>query len=101
MYRRRSSLEAGFGDKLLDCKLETEIEEATFPVSDDMSEITFDVWIENAGDEKDGTSMGIQVGSSPSDPLTYIDIQPKGEIQGFRNSHRPLIKPKEGESITR
>ena len=36
---------------LLDCKLETEIDEATFPVSDDMSEITFDVWIEDAGDE--------------------------------------------------
>lgn len=87
--------------KLLDCKLETEIEEATFPVSDDMSEITFDVWIENAGDEKGWNFNGeYRYGSLPSDPLTYIDIQPKGESKASVTLTGPLIKPKEGESIT-
>jgi hypothetical protein len=86
---------------LLDCKLETEIEEATFPVSDDMSEITFDVWIENVGDEKGWNFNGeYRYGSLPTDPLTYIDIQPKGESKVSVTLTGPLIKPKEGDSIT-
>ena len=86
--------------KLLDCKLESEIEEATFPVSDDMSEITFDVWIENADDEKGWNFNGeYRHGNLPTDPLTYIDIKPKEESKAVVTLTGPQNKPDEGESI--
>lgn len=87
--------------KLLDCKLETEIDEATFPVSEEMSEITFEASVEDADDEKGWNFNGeYRYGSNPTDPLTYIDIQPKGESKASITLTGPLIKPKEGESIT-
>jgi len=86
--------------KLLDCKLETEIEEATFPFSDEMSEITFDVWIENGDDEIGWEFTGeYRHGSLPTDPLTQIDILPKGEAKASVTLTGPLMKPKEGDSI--
>ncbi|HOO95457.1 MAG TPA: hypothetical protein PLH60_06940 [Proteiniphilum sp.] len=86
--------------KLLDCKLETEIDEATFPVTDEMSEITFDIWIENGDDEEGWEFTGeYRHGSLPTDPLTQIDILPKGEAKAVVTLIGPLMKPKEGESI--
>ncbi len=86
--------------KLLDCKLETEIEEATFPVTDEMSEITFDLWIENGDDEQGWEFTGeYMYGSLPTDPLTQIDILPKGEAKASVTLTGPLMKPKEGESV--
>ena len=86
--------------KLLDCKLETEIEEATFPASDEMNEINFEVWIENGDDEEGWNFNGeYRHGSLPTEPLTHIDIQPKGESKASVTLTGPLIKPNEGESI--
>lgn len=85
---------------LLDCKLETEIDEATFPVSDDMSEITFDVWINDAGDEKGWKFSGeYRHGSEPCEPVTNIDIQPKSDLKASVTLTGPLMKLKEGESV--
>ncbi|MCG6187306.1 hypothetical protein [Maribellus maritimus] len=86
--------------KLLDCKLDTEIEEATFPVSDEMSEISFDVYIENAGEEKGWNFSGeYRLGIDPTDPLTTIEIQKKGEFRASVILSGPLMKPGEGESV--
>ena len=85
--------------KLLDCKLENEIDEATFPVTDEMSEITFELWIENGEDEMGWEFTGeYRHGSLPTDPLTQIDILPKGEAKAVVTLTGPLMKPKEGES---
>jgi hypothetical protein len=86
--------------KLLDCKLETEIGEAIFPVTDDMSEITFEASIEDGDEEIGWTFSGeYRQGSMPTDPLTHIDIQPKGETRANVTLTGPLMKPHEGESV--
>ncbi len=85
---------------LLDCRIETEIEDATFPVSDEMSEITFDAWIENAGEEKGWNfSAEYRIGVDPADPLTMIDIEKQNETRVSVRLTGPLVSPGENESV--
>lgn len=79
--------------RLADCRLETDIEEASFPDSGETSEITFETWIEN-GEEETGWSFNGEYrhGVDPTDPLTTIAIAPKGETRATVTLTGPLIR---------
>ncbi|MCB0474452.1 MAG: hypothetical protein KDC69_02190 [Flavobacteriaceae bacterium] len=85
--------------QLLDCKLDTEIDDCTFPATEEMSEITFDAYIENAGEEKGWNfNAEYRLGVDRDDPLTDIAINKKSEITAEVTLTGPILKPKEGES---
>ena len=86
--------------QLLDCSLETEINDATFPVTDELSEITFNAYIENAGEEIGWNFSGeYRYGDKPTDPLTTISIDKKNETEVSVKLEGPLIKPSENETF--
>lgn len=86
--------------RLADCRLETDIEEASFPDSGETSEITFETWIEN-GEEETGWSFSGEYrhGVDPTDPLTTIAIAPKGETRATVTLSGPLIRLTGDEQI--
>ncbi|SFS60288.1 hypothetical protein SAMN04488006_2290 [Lutibacter maritimus] len=86
--------------QLLDCNLETEINDATFPATDEINEITFNAYIENAGEEIGWNFVGeYKIGDEPTDPLTTISIDKKNETEVNVKLSGPLIKPSENETF--
>jgi len=86
--------------RLADCRLETDLEEASFPDTGETSEITFETWIEN-GEEETGWNFSGEYrhGVDPTDPLTTIAITPKGETRATVTLTGPLIRLGEEEQI--
>ena len=88
--------------QLIDCKLDTEIEDATFPDNDEMNEITFKAYIENAGEEIGWNfTADYKVGDELTDPLTTISIDKKNETEVSIKLAGPLIKPSGNDTYIR
>ncbi|MDP3313721.1 hypothetical protein [Lutibacter sp.] len=85
---------------LLDCKLEVEITECSFPVTEEISEITFDAYIENTdGDEDWNFSGEYRKGIDPDEPLTEISISRKSETEVTITLTGPILKPSGNETF--
>ncbi len=85
---------------LLDCKLEVEVTECSFPVTEEMSEITFDAYIENTdGDEDWNFSGEYRKGIDPDEPLTEISISIKSETEASITLTGPVLKPSGNETF--
>ncbi|MFA5297843.1 MAG: hypothetical protein WC389_06500 [Lutibacter sp.] len=86
--------------QLIDCNLETEIEDATFPATDEVNEITFNAYVENAGEEIGWNFEGeYRIGTEPTEPLTTISIDKKNETEVNIKLTGPLMKPAENETF--
>lgn len=85
---------------LLDCKLEVEIVECSFPVTEEMSEITFNAYIENTDGEEDWNFSGeYRKGIDPDEPLTEINISRKSETEVIITLIGPILKPSGNETF--
>ncbi|MBI9040597.1 hypothetical protein [Lutibacter sp.] len=85
---------------LIDCKLEVEITECSFPVIDDLSEVTFDAYIENPDGEKDWNFNGeYRKGIDLDEPLTEISISRKSETEVSITLTGPILKPGDDETF--
>ncbi|MDD3721980.1 MAG: hypothetical protein PHW92_05775 [Lutibacter sp.] len=85
---------------LLDCKLEVEITECSFPVTEEMSEITFNAFIENPdGDEDWNFSGEYRKGIDPDIPLTEINISRKSETEVSITLTGPILNPSGNETF--
>lgn len=86
--------------QLLDCSLETEINDATFPVTDEINEITFNAYIINAGEEIAWNFEGeYRIGTELTEPLTTVSIDKKSETEVNIKLSGPLMKPAENETF--
>lgn len=84
---------------LVDCKLETQIEDVTLPETDGESEITFWAKIENAGNETGWNFSGeYRNGVNPIDPLTDISFDVKNETEVNVTLRGPIVKLGETEN---
>jgi hypothetical protein len=78
---------------LVDCKLETQLESATFPQIDGTSEVTFWARVENTDQEKGWNFSGeYRIGIDPSNPLTDISIEKKSETEANITLRGPIVK---------
>ena len=85
---------------LLDCKLEVEITECSFPVTDEMSEISFNAYIENTDGEEDWNFTGeYRKGIDPDEPLTEISFTRKSETEVTITLTGPILKPSGNETF--
>lgn len=85
---------------LLDCKLEVEVKECSFPVTDELSEIVFNAYIENPdGDEDWNFSGEYRKGIDPDEPLTEISINRKAETEVIITLTGPILKPGGNETF--
>jgi len=90
--------------ELLDCKLETNLEQVTFPVSNEQSKITFDAYIEDCNDIKSWkfeANYMKDFETIDNAPLTFIDIEPVTENKVKISLTGPIIKPEEDEQFIR
>ncbi|MCC7520898.1 MAG: hypothetical protein IT220_04625 [Flavobacteriaceae bacterium] len=84
---------------LVDCQLETQVEDVTFPETDEESEVSFWARIENAGEEIGWHFEGeYRNGIDPTDPLTEISIAKKTETEANFTLRGPIIKLGESEN---
>lgn len=95
-----ASLEEKLQLQLLDCKLESEIYNCSFPAIKEKSELEFKVWLENTGDEKNWTLKGLyRTGVDIiEEPLTEIDIKKTDETAFKVKLTGPILQPKKGEN---
>lgn len=85
---------------LLDCKLEVDVTECSFPVTDELSEITFNAYIENTDGDEDWNFAGeYRKGIDPDEPLTEISISRKSETEVVITLTGPILKPTENETF--
>jgi len=87
---------------LLDCKLETNLEQVTFPASGEQSEITFKAYIEDCDGEipwQFKVAYMKDYDTPDSEPLTKIDIENVSETKVNITLTGPIIKPKENEQF--
>ncbi len=94
------TLEEKLTIKLLDCKLESEVYNCSFPAIEEKSEITFKVWLEDTGDEKDWNLRGIyRTGIDIiEEPLTKIDIEKTTETSFKVKLTGPILHPSKGSN---
>lgn len=86
--------------QLLDCRLESEMDETTFPSMGKQSEVSFNIYIEGAGDEIGWNFKGeYRHGDQATEPLTSIEIQKKSETKAVVKLIGPLIEPNEKEVV--
>jgi hypothetical protein len=84
---------------LVDCQLETQVEDVTFPETDEVSEVSFWARIENADEEIGWHFEGeYRNGVDPTDPLTEISIAKKTETEVNITLRGPIIKLGESEN---
>ena len=85
---------------LLDCKLEIEITECSFPVTDVLSEISFDAYIENTDGDEDWNFKGeYRKGIDPDEPLTEFSVNRKSETEVTITLIGPILKPTGNETF--
>lgn len=86
--------------QLLDCSLETEINDATFPATDEVNELTFQAYIENAGEEI-GWNFAAEYrqADEPTEALTTVAIDKKNETEVTIKLTGPILKPAENETF--
>jgi len=97
-------LENNLEIKLLDCQLETDLEQVTFPVTKEPSEITFKANIENCESLKDWHFDAVYMKdyeTRDAKPLTYIDIKPIDDSSVNITLTGPIVNPKENEQYLR
>ena len=90
--------------KLLDCMLETNLEDITFPVSEEKSQVICKAFIENCDGE---TSWKFKAAymkdyeTPDNEPLTEIEIEEVSETKVNITLTGPILEPKEGEKFLR
>ncbi|WP_157961057.1 hypothetical protein [Lutibacter citreus] len=97
-------LENNLEIQLLDCMLETNLEDITFPVSEEKSEVTCKAFIENCDGEIPWKFKAIYMKdyeTPDSEPLTEIAIEEVSETKVNITLTGPIIEPKEGEKYLR
>lgn len=96
----KESLEEKLNIQLLDCKLESEIYNCSFPAIEEKSDITFKVWLEDTGDEKDWNLNGIyRTGVDIIEkPLTEISIKKIKETSFEVTLTGPILYPPKGSN---
>lgn len=84
---------------LVDCLLEVEADEFSFPLSGETSRVSFWAAIENAGDESGWNFAGeYRHGVTPTDPLTEIYITQKSDLKAEITLEGPIIDLKDGQA---
>lgn len=85
---------------LIDCKLEVEVTECSFPVTDELLEITFSAYIENPDGDEDWNFRGeYRKGIDTDEPLTEISINRKSETEVSITLTGPILKPRGNETF--
>jgi len=90
--------------QLLDCMLETNLEDITFPISEEKSQIICKAFIENCDGETPWKFKAIYMknfDTPDNEPLTEIEIEDVSETKVNITLTGPILEPKEGEKFLR
>lgn len=80
--------------ELLDCKLDTDVSQCSFPVTDNQTEVTINAFIENApGDEPWTFEADYKYANERVEPLTNISISKKSDTEAIITLTGPIEKP--------
>jgi len=90
--------------QLLDCMLETDLEDITFPVSEEKSQVICKAFIENCDGKTPWKFKAIYMKdyeTPDSEPLTEIAIEEVSETKVNITLTGPIVEPKKGEKFLR
>lgn len=91
-------LQTDLAIELLDCKIDTDISQCSFPATDNQTEIKINAFIENPGEEPWTFEAEYKKGTDHDDPLTHISISKKSDAEAIITLTGPIEKPAANET---
>lgn len=85
--------------ELLDCKIDTDVSQCSFPITENNKEVTINAFIENApGDEPWTFEAEYKYANERVEPLTNISISKKSDTEAIITLTGPIEKPEANET---